>query len=530
MGGDPLTAKARDRGGGPSQCKTLSFLAQTPPEDPQTGLGEHYRRECRLPVGRVQTFGGFRCTLRVSVLDVVQTVIHEDPCIKTTTLGTPRVMAQASAWDDRFDNHALWASAERLRVLLAQAETIEDVPAPGLERCELLQSLLVTRRKAPEKRLISATSLSRAQVAVDHICENLNYFVTSPGVYASYVNAADSRVDEALDALALWPNFSSRAVNSMLSEALAAREEYQGLREELAAEAEAATIARESDVERTKNQIDEAYGGLLEKIAASEQHLSNIGQQTSLLHDKLTAEDFRIDALVTGQTSAFTEESLRRSQSFEQEALTRRQEHESLIRTSREAASAFNNEQLADAVEVMDELRAQLAKSSEIVGATAERTITTDFGQRADAEAKSAQNWNKVTVASAVVGAGWLIYFVVSHPGNVEVSWSTVVYKLGVTIALLGLAAYAGAQSSEHRREERDTKRIQLVLNAMGPFLATLNAQEGNDLKLKIAKQAFAARPSPVRHRRKLGKADVVDVLDMLEQAKSLLAVKGKIE
>jgi flagellar basal body-associated protein FliL len=66
-----------------------------------------------------------------------------------------------------------------------------------------------------------------------------------------------------------------------------------------------------------------------------------------------------------------------------------------------------------------------------------------------------------------------------------------------VTAAVAAVGAYAARESGQHRRQERDAKKVQLVLIALEPFIANLPEDSRDD------NRAEAANPSSSSRRRR---------------------------
>ena len=137
---------------------------------------------------------------------------------------------------------------------------------------------------------------------------------------------------------------------------------------------------------------------------------------------------------------------------------------------------------------------AQLQEQAEaVVQNTGRRSITTEYGQYARGERRSAFGWS---VAAVVLALGGFTFVVIElHDQNQSgLSWKVTALKLAGSLALLGVAGYAGKQAAEHRSQERDAKRTQLDLNAVEPFLARLPEGKQDDLRADIAERVFGHR------------------------------------
>ncbi len=94
-----------------------------------------------------------------------------------------------------------------------------------------------------------------------------------------------------------------------------------------------------------------------------------------------------------------------------------------------------------------------------------------------------------MTVGFIVVATGWLIYIFTLNGG--VVAWETAITLLPVTIVLLFGAAYAAQQSTRHRNVEVRNRRFALEMQAIDPYLQSLNAEDQQKLKIELTKRFF---------------------------------------
>lgn len=109
------------------------------------------------------------------------------------------------------------------------------------------------------------------------------------------------------------------------------------------------------------------------------------------------------------------------------------------------------------------------------------------FGVEADRQKASADRWRIAAVllgllASAV--AVWALTQTGSDSGVAEA-----IAKGFGTLAVYGLAGYAGAQSASHRAREERARRLQLELAAFEPFVSRMD-----EPKKQAAREAYATR------------------------------------
>jgi len=231
---------------------------------------------------------------------------------------------------------------------------------------------------------------------------------------------------------------------------------------------------------------------------------------------------------ITRQSTIFDNDQQNRAVSFQAEIAERASEFLDRLNTLNNQAFVNRESWDKEAAAVTGAMQAKLDELTGLLNAISKRSLTADFGVRARGQARAAWAWSMLTVLAFIGSASWLIWFVTQHADAPEVSWATVIYKLGVTIAGLGLAAYSATQAAEHRQAEREAKRIQIVLATMEPYLEQLDPEQSKDLRLQIAKQVFLADTDAVRPPRRWGfkKNDINDILDVAERLRDLLPGK----
>ncbi len=113
------------------------------------------------------------------------------------------------------------------------------------------------------------------------------------------------------------------------------------------------------------------------------------------------------------------------------------------------------------------------------------------YAETASTEQTSADNWRKVTFVLGIVTAVVaLLLFTVAHaPG-----WEATLRRSAVTLPFIVLTLYAGRQAAEHRREEREARRLQLSFGSVNSYLADLDEVRRADLKTQLSARLFSSR------------------------------------
>lgn len=114
------------------------------------------------------------------------------------------------------------------------------------------------------------------------------------------------------------------------------------------------------------------------------------------------------------------------------------------------------------------------------------------YAQQAEEERKSANSMRNASVLCLVTILTVVIYSLIELSGG-EITVERSLVKLGLLLFLLAPAAYLARESTKHRNEHYALKQTALDLNAIGPFIASLD-KDGQDLiKAKIAERLFCS-------------------------------------
>lgn len=141
-----------------------------------------------------------------------------------------------------------------------------------------------------------------------------------------------------------------------------------------------------------------------------------------------------------------------------------------------------------DGVATLDKLTAYEEQAKGLVDASANSTISADYGSRAQQERRSALLWS---ISAVLVALGGLVSISIGMANIHEAGVPETIWKSSATIVLLAIAGYMGKEAGAHRKEERDAKRAQLDLNAFNPFLTLMDEEDARELRKEFAHRIF---------------------------------------
>jgi hypothetical protein len=126
------------------------------------------------------------------------------------------------------------------------------------------------------------------------------------------------------------------------------------------------------------------------------------------------------------------------------------------------------------------------------LGLLSGKMLAGGYAQQAEEERKSANSMRNASVLCLVTILVVVIYSLIELSGG-EITVERSLVKLALLLFLLAPAAYLARESTKHRNEHYAIKQTALDLNAIGPFIASLD-KDGQDLiKAKIAERLFCS-------------------------------------
>jgi hypothetical protein len=100
-----------------------------------------------------------------------------------------------------------------------------------------------------------------------------------------------------------------------------------------------------------------------------------------------------------------------------------------------------------------------------------------------------------------------------------KLQWPQLVGRIFLSVTVAVLAAYAGFQADKERGTEQRNRKLALELEALGPYLASLEKGEQDKFRLELAVKIFG-KDELVQE--KQGDRSPATVLDVVSKAKDL--------
>jgi hypothetical protein len=379
-------------------------------------------------------------------------------------------------WDIRFREHDLWLAVETARESMNAAAQPEDrTDLDALDYAGMVLELLEQRRSDTDGREVSPAMLESTRNAVNTFASHVELVRTGQYSWAQTVGAAD----DVVSTLASWPPMKPAKWLAGINSSV---ESFQR-------RALGATEAVEARAQEVRDNLD--------TISTEQQTLeTSVEEQRQRISEAIASFTSRGDAAVSEWTAEHEEEITRRADAWDAALAGARAEAE----THRTQMAEYE------------------AKSRKVLEAVGGNATATDFGIYANEQMKAADQWRKVAVAVFVVAGAWFIAS--SFPWFTPDGelWESALARLGVTAAVAGVGLYTARESSQHRKEERRAKEVQLVLTALEPFIANMTLEDQNQLRVASAEAIFVLSDP------RGGARDAESTSDFVALASSLIA------
>lgn len=398
-----------------------------------------------------------------------------------------------SVYTDKIDNHSIHTSITNVQNELDAAQAVEDKTPLAVETLARIAFIVENLNKSLEncnKDLIATSWLDEATNALNNIKSYLSTYKNNKDA-----NTLTNNSNSQLNVLLLC----ATKMNCVRS--------AQSLRGITAAENEYKKImdANNEKLYARVKEMEEELASLKTMIADNEK-----ASQTSVteLKQSINTEKQRLDSLgVSYQQQmgenqksflsmneqlkdTFSKAQDERKKTFEDELALMKEDRAN----QQKSASEQSNEIQKKGDTLIEEFKQKFADYEEqvknIVGIVNTNMFAHKYKEVADDAHKRARFWHGVAVVLMVLVSGFAVYaFVIS--ANSDTSWVKLVAKIFATTTLVTGAAYAARQAGKQEKVERYTRKIEMELVAIDPFISSMDGEKQAGIKEEIARKIF---------------------------------------
>jgi hypothetical protein len=203
------------------------------------------------------------------------------------------------------------------------------------------------------------------------------------------------------------------------------------------------------------------------------------------LSENVEALKARTDSVVAEFQKQFSDNENTRAQRLEEVAKTVQEEATQLFGGFAEAEAKLREKFVKDADAVLSTLRTRDDETLKLALAMGAKGISSSFQATANKN-ETAANWLRAGAIALLVVLAGVVVWALSEP-TIE---QTLV-RFGAAL-LLGIpAAYLARESSRQRAEAVRSRRIELELSALGPFIENLDPTTKGELRKQLVTTYF---------------------------------------
>ncbi|MBI4303957.1 MAG: hypothetical protein HY665_06430 [Chloroflexi bacterium] len=451
-------------------------------------------------------------------------------------------------WVRRFEGHDIFDQLSKLSLVLDESQPPmgEDSAAiEAWERIRQVRSLLESSLEAVDPALVPISLLDNIRGPLENLTAELSQYLSNRD--HGYLVQANAYLDHVLTQLNLFLVPRSEKEVEGIGEAITSLRRAIGqhsryLTEEV--QKLQSTIAEVGlKAKQVKDMLDEQQRRFDSEIVTFQQRFTEIRQQlittenelkaqfTELQRQMIEAENERKsqfsrfeqawNARFNDETqtrnnqfieaeqkrsSQFTDAERARSETFadaekkRQEEFIRETQNQkeitaNLIEGIRVDHKDLKEQLLADGQGFLNELIDYKRKAEDLVHIIANTGMAGGYQRVANEERKVARFWQLVTGVSMLGLVGFAIYaFVLTIHG--AFNWGMFGGRAFVAVTFGIISAYAARQAEKHEEVERRSRRIELELASIDPYLAPLPEEVQHDVKQQLAERLFGQNES----------------------------------
>lgn len=398
-----------------------------------------------------------------------------------------------SAHTDKVDNHMIHTNLKNVQDELAAVEAMQDKPPMAVETLARISMIVKNFSLALEncnKNFIAITWLEDGSKALANIKSYLTNYKSNKDAN-SLMNNCSGQLDILLQTSAkLNCVKSTQSIRGIV----AAENEYtrvmdlhnEQLHEKVKLlEGEIAELRK--NIEENDKSSQKSLADFQNALATEKQRLDGFATsyQNQMVADKNTFSD-----MIASLKDSFSAAQEERKKAFAEELEKISKQGVAIdqdTKSQREEIQSQGNQLIAEYQKKFDDYEQQVVN---IVGIVNTNMFSHKYKEVADDAHKRAKFWHGLAVVLMVAVGIFAVYaFVITV--NADTSWVKLVSKIFATTTLVTGAAYAARQASKQEKVERYSRKIEMELVAIDPFISSLDEDKRSLIKEEIAKKIF---------------------------------------
>lgn len=165
-------------------------------------------------------------------------------------------------------------------------------------------------------------------------------------------------------------------------------------------------------------------------------------------------------------------------------------QREEIARFHQDKLEALKDEFEVAATKLRDEINERKQEVEKLVGVIGNLGVTSGYQKAANEAKYTVWIWQFITV-TAIIGLISVAVKAFLPAISGEFSWGSFAGRVFISLTFGVLAAYAASQADKYQKIERQSRRLALELEAMGPFIAPLPLDKQQEFRLSIGDRSF---------------------------------------
>lgn len=457
-----------------------------------------------------------------------------------------------SSWGERLKKNSIWQHLNELGPAIDEAEKREEIPAEDLESLERLRAVLTFVGKS----LDTADPYLLKEGSVDALAGLLPPVIQHVQTYTADGNPENLRIANG-QIETLIDRFAATIVLPHAPGELAGLREsvtsYRAAMAKSLSDFQAKAAKHQAELKVLEAKLEEARTA----VSAEQQRLTTVisefevkfsASQDARAQEHAAAEtarQTRSDSAFAEFQSQFSSAQDKRSQNYD-DAQTKRQtrfddlhaEYTQQLNNQKKELDSALDEQSRDhevaiqslrtnheatAQEILKKIEGYRDEAKSLLGVIGDHGVTYGHKTAADEAHGQVRIWQIITVGALLILAGVASLSAFSAV-NGNLGWSTLAARFYLSVAVGLLAGYGANQANKYQQIERRNRKLQLELQAIGPFLEPVPEEKRQQFRLTIADRSFgreeggvSSTPGPASlvdlAKTKEGQQIIVDIL-----------------
>ncbi|HAF24868.1 MAG TPA: hypothetical protein DCK93_18510 [Blastocatellia bacterium] len=467
-----------------------------------------------------------------------------------------------SEWTDKFTAHQIHVTLPALDTALTEIEALEENEVTAIEaidRLRQVQRLVVNSLASVDPNLVSDERLNTLDAFIRQQIEQVNGYKSNQNV--ALLIGANNTVDNILTQL------SSIPVARTPEEIEGLREAVTSLRRSLGQHARNLETEYEkseqqfkdvnrrfteftSEITSQKARLDTAISQFQQQFSEAENtRRSEYAQEIKTIRDELksmldsakqemssqttnfktqfeAAEDQRQESYKTEyeNTAASLKEVLDNGKTKLTELIAQHKDGFKTLTTElKDSRKALEKEFSENVQEYLDQLEVRKGEAEKLVQVIGNTGMVGGYQKVANQERAAAWVWHGLTF---IFMAGLIVFAIIAFHSTIQGDFKLGVFgaRAFVAIAFGIAAAWAAREAEKHQNVERQSRKMELELASINPYLALLPDDTQFAVKTELAKRFFG-QSEPIAES-KSDKQVTGSALDLLKMALEMLAKK----